>query len=134
MCSSDLSDGSTWLDLGVQAVVSPTLSVNAIVSANVDLWTANAGFNQDIGVFVTDNGGPAQLLVWKESGGFGGTFSPNAAFAETVYTMVVGHTYVYSLKWKTNHSAAGAGATIYAGAGPIAAVFSPTRLLIDLVP
>jgi len=128
------SDGSTWLDLGVQAVVSPTLSVNAIVSANVDLWTANAGFNQDIGVFVTDNGGPAQLLVWKESGGFGGTFSPNAAFAETVYTMVVGHTYVYSLKWKTNHSAAGSGATIYAGAGPIAAVFSPTRLLIDLVP
>jgi len=126
------SDGSTWTDLGVQALVNPAISATAIVSANVDLWTANAGFNQDVGIFVSDNGGLFQLIGWKESGGFGGTFSPNAAFAESVYTMTGGHSYVFALKWKTNRTAVGTGAIIYAGAGPIAGVFSPTRLLIDI--
>jgi len=128
------SDGSTWTDLGLQAVVSPAAGASAIVSANADLWTAAAGFNQDIGIFVSDNGGPAQLIGWKESGGFAGTFSPNAAFAETVYTMVGAHTYVFTLKWKTNRATGGSGATIFAGAGPIAGLFSPSRLLIDIVP
>jgi hypothetical protein len=37
-----------------------------------------------------------------------------------------GHTYVFSLAWKTNIPASRA--TIYAGAGPIGSAFSPTRL------
>lgn len=127
------SDGATWRNLGVQVTVTPAASTDSIVSANADLWTARSGFNQDIAVFVSDNGGAQQLLVWKESGGFGGTFSPNAAFAETVFPMVGGHTYVFTLKWKTNRSTGALGATIYAGAGPIGGAFSPTRLLVDLV-
>ena len=127
------SDGSTWSNLGVQVTVAPAVSVSAIIGANADLWTAQVGFNQDLAVFVSDNGGPDQLLVWKESGGFGGTFSPNAAFAETVFYMLGGHTYVFKLKWKTNHSASGTGATIFAGAGPIGALFSPTGLVVDEV-
>jgi hypothetical protein len=128
------SDGATWRNLGVQVTVTPAVSTDSIVSANADLWTARSGFNQDIAVFVSDNGGAQQLLVWKESGGFGGTYSPNAAFAETVFPMVGGHTYVFSLRWKTNRNTAGAAVTIYAGAGPIGGAFSPTRLLVKLAP
>jgi hypothetical protein len=68
------------------------------------------------------------LLAWKESGGFAGTFSPNAAFAQTTYQMSSGHTYVFRLKWKTNKNAPGA--TIFAGAG--SGPFSPTRLTLEL--
>jgi hypothetical protein len=128
------SDGTNWTDFGAQVTVNSATAANAVIGANVDLWTASAGYNQDLGVFVSDNGGPAQLLVWKESGGFGGTFSPNAAFAETVFAMAGGHSYVFSLKWKTNRATGGSGATIYAGAGPIAAAFSPSRLLLNVVP
>jgi hypothetical protein len=107
--------------------------MSAVVSANADVWTATAGYNQDLAIFVTDNNGPRQLLVWKESGGFGGTFSPNAAFAETVFSMTGGHTYVFSLWWKTNRATNNSGATIYLGAGPINGAYSPTRLLIDVI-
>jgi hypothetical protein len=121
------SDGATWWPLGPQAVVNPTLSLDAIVSANADLWTATSGFNQDLAIFVSDNGGPSRLIAWKESGGFGGTLSPNAAFVETVVPMTQGHSYMFSLRWKTNRAS---GATIYSGAGPINSAFSPTRLSV----
>jgi hypothetical protein len=70
-------------------------------------------------------------VAWKESGGFAGTFSPNAAFVESVYAMSAGSTYVFKLKWKTNTSAAGA--TIFAGAGPIGGQYSPTSLTAQLI-
>jgi hypothetical protein len=127
------NDGIHWVAMAPTLVLTPGVSTNAIVSANADLWTARSGFNQDLGIFLYDGGAPAQLLVWKESGGFGGTFSPNAAFAETVFQMVGGHSYRFLLVWKTNRDASGTGATIYAGAGPIAGQFSPTRLAVDLV-
>jgi len=126
------SDGATWSDMGIHVPVVATIGINAIVSANADLWTATAGYNQDIAVFVSDNSGPQQLLVWKESGGFN-TYSPNAAFAETVFTLIGGHSYVFAIMWKTNRNSAGTGATIYAGAGPIAGQFSPTRLQVKEV-
>jgi hypothetical protein len=69
------------------------------------------------------------LLAWKESGGFAGTFSPNAAFAQATYQMTAAHTYVFKLKWKTNKNALGA--TIYAAAG-YPAPFSPTRMTVEL--
>jgi len=78
---------------------------------------------------VSEDGGPSDLLAWKESGGFAGTFSPNAAFAQTEFHMTSGHTYVFTLVWKTNRSAPTS--TIYAGAGG-AAPFSPSRLIVDL--
>jgi hypothetical protein len=127
------SDGVTWqlMDSNLNVTVTPGADTNSILGANADLWTANAGYNQDIGIFVSDNGGADALLAWKESGGFAGTYSPNAAFAQTTYPMVSGHTYVFKLEWKTNSSALGK--TIYAGAGPLTGVFSPTRLTVELV-
>src|SRR6202040_74443 len=59
-----------------------------------------------------------------------GTFSPNAAFVQTVLPMTASTTYVIKLRWKTNKPAAGA--TIHAGAGP-SAPFSPTSLTVQLV-
>jgi hypothetical protein len=101
---------------------------NLIVGGNADLWTANAGYNQDLGIFVSTDSGPDLLLAWKESGGFAGTFSPNAAFAQTVFQTGIGHTYVFKLMWKTNKNAPGT--KIYAVAG--GPVFSPTRLIVEI--
>jgi hypothetical protein len=121
------SDGATWGAMNIQLAITPKTSMYAVVGANADLWTANAGYNQDLAVFVSDNGS-SQRLVWKESGG-SGAYSPNAAFAESVMSLTAGHTYVFSLMWKANQPAPGA--TIFVGAGPIGGAFSPTRLLIN---
>jgi alpha-tubulin suppressor-like RCC1 family protein len=125
------SDGTTWQPIAaaLNVTVTPGTSTNSILGANADLFTGKVGYNQDLGIFVSDNGGTDVLLAWKESGGFAGTFSPNAAFAQYTYQMTSGHTYVFKLKWKTNKNAPGA--TIYAAAGG-PAPFSPTRLTVEL--
>ena len=125
------SNGVTWqsIDAALNVSVTPGADTFSVIGANADLFTANAGYNQDIGIFVSDNGGIDTLVAWKESGGFAGTFSPNAAFAQATYQMTAGHTYVFKLKWKTNKPASGA--TIYAAAGG-PAPFSPTRLTVEL--
>src|SRR5205807_1178810 len=113
------SDGATWHEIdstNLRSTCTSTANQSVLLTANADLFTNTAGYNQDIGIFVSDNGGADQLLAWKESGGFAGTFSPNAAFAQYTYQMTSGHTYVFKLKWKTNRNAPGT--TIYAGAGP----------------
>lgn len=128
------SDGSTWVamdDSHLSLTLSPTGSSDAVLGVNADLWTANAGYNQDIGLFLTIDGGGDTLLGWKESGGFAGTYSPNAAYLQAVEPMLGGHTYVFSVKWKANTFASGA--TIYAGAGPIGGNYSPTRLTAHIV-
>src|SRR5258708_25348984 len=61
---------------------------------------------------------PAGIVAWKESGGLGGTYAPNAAAVQTVGSLSANVTYSFKLRWKTNRSALGA--TIYAGAGPLA--------------
>jgi photosystem II stability/assembly factor-like uncharacterized protein len=126
------SDGLNWqvIDPALNVSVTPGADTNSILGANADLWTANSGFNQDIGIFVSDNGGVDTLIAWKESGGLAGTFSPNAAFAQATYPVKSGHTYVFKLKWKANQSAFGA--SIFAGAGPGASGYSPTRLTVEL--
>jgi hypothetical protein len=126
------SDGASWVEMdpALRETVAPTSDVNSVIGANADLWTSQAGYNQDIAIFVSDNGGPDQLLAWKESGGFAGTFSPNAAYAQASLPLVGGHTYVFKLMWKTNKPASGA--TIWTGAGPIHSLFSPTRLTVEL--
>ena len=96
----------------------------AILSANADLWTSSPGFNQDIGISV--NGA---VIGWKESGGFAGTYSPNAAFVQIPYLLQANTAYAIGLKWKANKADSG---TIWAGAGPIAADYSPTRLTVQL--
>jgi hypothetical protein len=127
--SSVNSNGSTWAEIDptnlVTGTFAPTVDQDLVVSGNADLWTANAGYNQDLGIFVSVNGRTPILVAWKESGGFAGTFSPNAAYVQAVYPMTAGNTYVFSLWWKTNIPANG---TIYVGAGPIGSAYSPTRL------
>jgi hypothetical protein len=124
------SDGATWVDMdpagNLTLTIVPATSLQVILTGNADLWTASAGYNQDIGIDV--NGA---IAAWKESGGFAGTFSPNAAFVQTEVSMAAGTTYTVKLRWKTNKNAAGA--TIYAGAGPIGGQFSPTRLTARIV-
>jgi hypothetical protein len=128
------NNGTSWADIDpvkLQLNVAPGSNATAVLGANADLWTANAGYNQDLGIFVSVNGGADQLVAWKESGGFAGTFSPNAAFVRAVYSVTSGSTYVFKLKWKTNKNADGV--TVFAGAGPIAGQYSPTRLTAQLV-
>src|SRR5207245_10345199 len=123
--------GVTWqsIDAALNVSLSPGADTFSILGANADLWTANAGYNQDIGIFVSDNGGADVLLAWKESGGFAGTYSPNAAFAQATYQMTSGHTYAFKLKWKTNRNAPGSTIFTAAGASP---AFSPSDLLVEL--
>jgi hypothetical protein len=129
------SDGSTWNYVDPSALkltLSPGSAVKTVLSANADMWTFNAGFNQDIGICVAAGATlpsgscpSADVVVWKESGGFAGTFSPNAAFAQTVVPMSAG-TYSVALVWKANKLMPGAD-TIEIGAGN-SPTFSPTRL------
>jgi hypothetical protein len=138
------SDGNTWVDLDsatatpLVLTVTPAADSEAVISGNADLWTSNAGFNQDLGIYIQEANTtqfPGSIVAWKESGGFAGTFSPNAAYVQTVFPMTAGTTYHVKLRWKANKNAAGA--TIWAGAGPWpsgSGSFSPTGLSVKLVP
>jgi hypothetical protein len=127
------SDGSTWTPIDASALTlsfTPPVDSSAVLGGNADLWTTQSGVNQDLGIFVSGGAyGSGHLVGWKESGGNGGTFSPNAAFVQTVIAVKAGTAYTATLEWKANHATA---ATIYAAAGA-AAPFSPTRLTAELV-
>ena len=110
------------------ATFSPSIDEDTIISGNADRWTAEAGYNQDLGIFVSVDGGTPQPLAWEESAGFAGTFSPDAVLVETAYPVTAGNTYVFSLWWKTNRSASPA--VIYAGAGPPGGPYSPSSLVV----
>jgi hypothetical protein len=115
----------------LKLLVTPSNNCVATLSANADLWTATAGFNQDLGIQVSSPLGTytADRVGWKESGGFAGTFSPNAASVQTLFPMNSGITYAVKLVWKANRTASGA--TIFAGAGS-GPKYSPTRLTVQL--
>ena len=122
------SNGVTWVQVdpvGLKLTIVPTFRALAILTANSSLWTDSAGFNQDLAIFI--NGA---LHSWQESGGFAGTFSPNAVAVHGVYgAFERGLTYTVDLRWKANKPDPN---TIYAGAGSPGA-FSPTRLTVQLV-
>jgi hypothetical protein len=129
------NDGATWSDMdatNLKLLITPSNNCVATLSANADLWTATAGFNQDLGIQVSSTQGTyaADRVGWKESGGFAGTFSPNAASVQTLFPVNSGITYAVKLVWKANRTASGA--TIFAGAGPIGPKYSPTRLTVQL--
>jgi len=130
------SDGNTWQDMDASNLslsVTPTVTSVAVISGNADLWTANSGFNQDLGIWMSSSQNPPSIIAWKESGGGAGTYSPNAAAVQTVLPLSANVTYSLKLEWKTNRPALGA--TIFAGAGPLAGgQFSPTRLSVVLIP
>jgi hypothetical protein len=131
------SDGASWVDMdatNLKLTITPKFNCLAVLRASADLWTASAGFNQDIGIAVAGGAFPTaagQPEGWKESGGFAGTFSPNAAAVETIVPLAVGVAYTVTLVWKANKNGT---STIAAGAGPINGKFSPTRLTAQLVP
>jgi hypothetical protein len=123
------SNGGTWTDIdatNLAFMVTPSVNSQAILGGNADLWTATAGYNQDLGISVNGS-----VVAWKESGGFAGTFSPNAAFVHAIVPMNAGTSYLVKLQWKTNRLAPGI--SIFAGAGS-GAPYSPTRLTAVLVP
>ena len=123
------SNGTTWMDMdatNLKLTITPAFDCVALLTANADLWTSTAGLNQDLGI--SFNGA---IAGWKESGGFAGTFSPNALFLQTMVQMTHGTAYTIKIQWKTN-KAAGASQSIWAGAGPISGAFSPTRLTAQL--
>jgi hypothetical protein len=134
------SDGNTWADLTdstgtpLSLTFTPTASCTTIISGNLDLWTASTGINQDIGIYWSSSTNPGNIAAWKESGGYAGTFSPNAAYVQTTVGLTRGTPYTIKLVWKGNKSAAGK--AIFAGAGPWPATggaFSPTRLIVQPV-
>jgi hypothetical protein len=138
------SDGQTWVDMdaiNLVQTITPQFNAQAVISVSTDLWTANSGFNQDIGIFISGGAYTTGTIVaWKESGGSAGTYSPNAAFVETTQPFVAGTAYTIKVRWKTNQPAGAA--TIFAGAGPlgagsagggVAGQISPTRLATHLV-
>jgi hypothetical protein len=135
------SNGSEWKPMdatNLSLTVTPGSTCLAIISANADLWTANAGFNQDVGIAVSGGTAPGptyptmvgQPETWKESGGFAGTFSPNAAYVQAVIPVAAG-TYTFQVVWKANKDASGA--TLFDAAGPIGTRYSPTRLTVQLI-
>jgi hypothetical protein len=132
------SNGTTWQAINSPALVMtvvPAANSNYMLSANADLWTTVAGYNQDIGIMVSGGlFGAGTLVTWKESGGTG-AFSPNAAFAFGDVPLVGGTTYTIWLVWKSNNPAAGQ-VSIYTGAGPIKNTtrFSNTSLTATLLP
>src|SRR4029077_6216377 len=130
--------GSRWADMdttNMRLAVSPAVDSDAIISGNADLWTQNPGYNQDLGISVSGGGQypstPGQPEAWKESGGFAGTYSPNAAFVQTVVRLKANTTYLVNLQWKANVAAAGTTIRSGAGAGP---AYSQSRLTAQLVP
>jgi hypothetical protein len=128
------SNGSSWTDLdssNLSVSFTPASSGTALLRGNADLWTANQGVNQDLGIFVSGGAfGAGRVVAWKESGGFAGIFSPNAASLQAAIPVSAGTAYQARLQWKANHAATGA--TIFAGAGPIGGLFSPTSLVVQL--
>lgn len=135
------SDGATWNRLG--GATSPTIVLTTPndgathtyqLGANADLWTANLGYNQDLAICETpgtvapDPCPAASIIGWKESGGVGATFSPNAAFLQVSLPLPPNATFTFTLSWKANR-AAGTG-TIVAAAGSTGN-FSPTTLSVQ---
>jgi hypothetical protein len=128
------SNGSTWTAIDHGGALTMLMPVPAndetvLLSANADLWTENAGVNQDLAIFISADGAPSQLAAWKESGGSAGIFSPNAAFVQIAFRAQAGVLYTVTLEWKTNVPTTG---TIHAGAG--LGPYSPTSLTIEMLP
>ncbi len=135
----DFSGGAaaSWLDLDNLKFqfTPPPGNWIAYISGNADLWTSTGGYNQDIGIRLVGGTYPPIQWGWpdnwRESGGSGGTFSPNAAFVQAPYAVTGGTVYTTWLQWKTNQQDPN---PIFAGAGPIGGRFSPTTLSVVLVP
>ena len=127
------SDGQTWQDVDghLQETITAPQNCTARITANADLWTATGGVNQDLGIAVAQAGQPESVVAWHESGGFAGTYSPNAAFVQASVPLSSGVGYTFSLEWKSNKSMS-PNDLIYMGAGSSGTSYSPATLIVDL--
>ncbi len=103
-------DAATVLVTGIRS----TVDCVVILGGNSDLWTEGFGYNQDLAIVDTSSA-TEHVLAWKESGGYAGAFSPNAAFVEAVVQISANVQYNFALRWKQNKPGPN---TIHAGAGP----------------
>jgi hypothetical protein len=122
------SDGQTWTDIDVSKLslaASPCTDSTGLVTANADLFTS-VGRQPDIRcVRRRRRRASSSPLAWK-GGRLQRHLSPNAAYVRR-RSMPTGHAYAIKLRWKANISTR---ASIFAGAGPRNATFSPTRLTL----
>lgn len=121
------SDGKTWVDMDPKHLsisITPGVNCTALIIGNADLWSAQAGHNQELGISV--NGA---LVAAKESAGLA-AHAPDAVLVQAVLPMTARTGYNIKLQWK---AAATDTSPILAGAGAGAAV-SPTRLTMLCVP
>ena len=125
---------STWyeIDPALRVTYTAPAGGGVLLDGNMDLWTARAGFNQDIGIFSGTDCALNHLLAWKESGGFAGTLSPNAALVESLLPVSSGGSYTFTLCWKANKPAPAG--TVFGAAGTADTYFSPTRLSLEFLP
>src|SRR2546426_10764139 len=121
------NNGASWADTDpakLSLSISTTIDCLALLTGNADLWTARAGYNQDLGIQVSSGASviTADRVGWKESGGFAGTFSPNAAFVQTMFSITANTTYNARLQWEGKKGAppgaSGGGARASGGAVP----------------
>ncbi len=125
------SDGVTWQPIDPQDLggsFTAPASGRLHLTANAALFTGTPDLNQDLGIRVTSDDGAyaGSTVAWKESGGRGSIYSPNAAAIEHVLDVKAGVTYRLVLVWKANKAVPGS--TIYAGAGPEGLGYSDTDL------
>ncbi|OLD78427.1 MAG: hypothetical protein AUI33_03630 [Ignavibacteria bacterium 13_1_40CM_2_61_4] len=86
------SDGTSWMDMdpaNLSIALTPAVDSWAVITGNADLWTATAGINQDTAVNVDGS-----VVGWKESGGYAGTYSPNAAAVQAAVQLKGGTTHL----------------------------------------
>jgi hypothetical protein len=74
--------------------------LNTLCTANFDRGVSAFGVNYGVLANAVAEADatpfPGHIVAWKESGGFAGTYSPNAAFVQTVFHMMAGTTYTSS--------------------------------------
>jgi hypothetical protein len=137
-------DGSTWYRVDWNDANHPlttTFTTPAgggaqtwFMGVNADLWTTTIGYNQDIGICLTQGSSVgscsgAAIVGWKESGGLLAAYAPNAAMLESTVALQPGTQYTVTVVWKAN--VAYSRGAIYGGAGS-GYPYSPTTLLLQL--
>src|SRR5256885_10882924 len=102
------NNGVSWADADpakLSLSISTTIDCLALLTGNADLWTARAGYNQDLGIQVSSGAGAitADRVGWKESGGAPGTVSPNTPPVPTPFPLPGPTPQTPRLPWKAKN-------------------------------
>jgi RHS repeat-associated protein/fimbrial isopeptide formation D2 family protein len=131
--------GQIWTPLGPSVTVTPTVGSLAVMDGNASLFTTGSHFHPDevnpnLGICVSEAGGPCNIVGWKESGGQI-AFSPDATLVQLASDLKAQTQYTIKLMWATNTPvpASVGTVTMYSGAGG-GGVLTPTSLGVTLIP